>query len=315
MFSLGALDLLIGLVFVYLLLSTLCTTFNEWIAGLRDYRAKTLETSIQTILGALAESFWRHSLIHNLKNGTTKPSYVPSHLFARAVLELTDGKQDSDIAKAVGRLRGNKPANDPEAIREVAVWFDEMMDHFSGGYRRKMQKVTFATALLFAVAVNADTIQIVQTLWSNPTVRAALVAEAEARVQKGEPLNVEYQDPNSPEPSDPIIVPPARPSPLELTETEKELLAGLIGWSGDRVRAERIRLERKLDDSWGTRFDIWTRDILPEHLLGWVLTGVAVSLGAPFWFDALNKLMNIRMAGRKPERAPVDGKPASAAGV
>jgi hypothetical protein len=35
-------------------------------------------------------------------------------------------------------------------------------------------------------------------------------------------------------------------------------------------------------------------------LFGWLVTAVAVSLGAPFWFDLLNSFMNIRMAGTRP---------------
>jgi hypothetical protein len=36
-------------------------------------------------------------------------------------------------------------------------------------------------------------------------------------------------------------------------------------------------------------------------VLGWVITGIAVTLGAPFWFDVLNKVSNLRSAGRKPD--------------
>ena len=49
------------------------------------------------------------------------------------------------------------------------------------------------------------------------------------------------------------------------------------------------------------------------RLLGCVLSAVAISLGAPFWFDLLNKLMNIRNAGKKPAKAdsqPDDRPPA-----
>jgi hypothetical protein len=38
-----------------------------------------------------------------------------------------------------------------------------------------------------------------------------------------------------------------------------------------------------------------------SRVLGWCLTIAAVSLGAPFWFDVLNKFMNFRGAGRIPE--------------
>lgn len=39
-------------------------------------------------------------------------------------------------------------------------------------------------------------------------------------------------------------------------------------------------------------------------LVGLILTAIAVSLGAPFWFDMLNKIINIRSAGRAPDERP-----------
>jgi hypothetical protein len=48
------------------------------------------------------------------------------------------------------------------------------------------------------------------------------------------------------------------------------------------------------------------RTVVPDHLLGWFLTGVAVSLGAPFWFDTLNRFMNIRATGTAPNEKGQD---------
>jgi hypothetical protein len=39
-------------------------------------------------------------------------------------------------------------------------------------------------------------------------------------------------------------------------------------------------------------------------LLGLLLTSIAVSLGAPFWFGVLNKIVNIRAAGPSPAEVP-----------
>jgi hypothetical protein len=36
-------------------------------------------------------------------------------------------------------------------------------------------------------------------------------------------------------------------------------------------------------------------------VIGWLITGIAVTLGAPFWFDVLNKFSNLRAAGRRPD--------------
>jgi hypothetical protein len=42
-----------------------------------------------------------------------------------------------------------------------------------------------------------------------------------------------------------------------------------------------------------------------EAILGWLLTAIAVSLGAPFWFDILNKTLklNARLSGEKPAKS------------
>ncbi|MCW2525306.1 MAG: hypothetical protein JWM76_166, partial [Pseudonocardiales bacterium] len=35
-------------------------------------------------------------------------------------------------------------------------------------------------------------------------------------------------------------------------------------------------------------------------IVGWLVTAFAVSFGAPFWFEALSKLGNLRNTGTKP---------------
>lgn len=40
-----------------------------------------------------------------------------------------------------------------------------------------------------------------------------------------------------------------------------------------------------------------------EVLIGWILTAIAISLGAPFWFDILNKFMVIRSTVKPQEKS------------
>jgi hypothetical protein len=49
---------------------------------------------------------------------------------------------------------------------------------------------------------------------------------------------------------------------------------------------------------------------IDQALLGWLMTALAVSLGAPFWFDALQTFLNVRGTGPKPD----DSAPAPPAG-
>jgi hypothetical protein len=43
------------------------------------------------------------------------------------------------------------------------------------------------------------------------------------------------------------------------------------------------------------------------HFLGWLLTALAISLGAPFWFDLLNKLIVVRSTVKPKEKSPDEG--------
>lgn len=45
-------------------------------------------------------------------------------------------------------------------------------------------------------------------------------------------------------------------------------------------------------------FLLWLR--IP---LGWIVSGLAISMGASFWFDLLGKLVNVRNAGKRPDPA------------
>jgi hypothetical protein len=72
-----------------------------------------------------------------------------------------------------------------------------------------------------------------------------------------------------------------------LSPDEKAALGSLLGWTRD-------------DLSRLSKVDPWK---ILSMIFGWLLTVIAVSMGAPFWFDLLNKLMNIRNAGGKPEKA------------
>jgi hypothetical protein len=42
-------------------------------------------------------------------------------------------------------------------------------------------------------------------------------------------------------------------------------------------------------------------------LLGWLLTILAISLGAPFWFDTLSRLSRLRSSGKPETPLPASG--------
>jgi hypothetical protein len=305
------LEVVIGIMFVYLLLAIICTTLNEWLAGLLKARSKNLKTAIEQLLDdqpgqgiAATDWFMKEFYAHPLVQGMTSPkkggkasfpSYLPGRTFRTAVLDIATAGQrgpmsiesleagvkqlpDGDVKKALEALWRAADGDVEKFKKDIEGWFDDTMDRVSGWYKRKTQVSTVILAILLTALSNADTLRIGKILWNNPTVRAQAVEQAKGRVESNETKDlVEYKDNDA-------LKPTAR-----ISQAESETLDQLIGWKpGDW----------QLNGAW------WPR------LFGWFLTIVAISLGAPFWFDLLNKFMNVRNAGRPPsESAKAPQKP------
>ncbi len=310
LFNSTVLEWAIGLVFVYLLLAIICTTVNEWIAGLTSARAKTLMQAIEQLLDnqntsdptrSFLEHFYAHPLITGvLKPGTgpledRHPSYLTASTFATVVMDLATSTQpgsisfadlekgvmglpDGDVKTALAALIQTAHGDLNRAQRNIEQWFDHSMQRVSGWYKKRVQIVTVCVAAALTIITNADTIRIGQILWTNGTVRSTIVAKAEKRAESGTSgATVEYPDKNNP------LKPVFKPSKDEL-----DALQFVLGWS-------------KVDL---TSWEGWV-----SRLFGWILSIAAVSLGAPFWFDLLSKLVNIRNAGQKPDHSDTRSAP------
>lgn len=88
------------------------------------------------------------------------------------------------------------------------------------------------------------------------------------------------------------------PSCKYLTNEQQLLALGLpVGWDSPDDP------QRKWPGTNFTKPGGWW-DQLKWHWLGWLLTALAISLGAPFWFDLLNKFIVIRSAVKPQEKSP-----------
>jgi hypothetical protein len=296
MFNSTILDVVIGLIFVYLLLAIICSTINEWIASKLELRAKNLRAAIGQLLdcqsgsgdaGADAnwflEKFYKHPLIAGMHDQREKtiahPSYLPSRAFATAVMDIvtpaTQGAlnfdqleagimqlPEGDVRKALLAVIQNADRDIKKAQKNIETWFDDTMERVGGWYKSKMQLWTVLVAACLTFAANADTLRMTHILWINPTQRSQIVESAKVRI--GDSTG----------------------AATAATKHELSELDDLIGWGKETYRRSE---------------NYWIN--LLFRILGWFLTIVAVSLGAPFWFDLLNKIVNLRNAGRKPETA------------
>lgn len=324
MFSTPILDVAIGLSLFYLLLGLICTTVNEMIAGWRNTRAKFLELGIERLLGGdpdLKKAFFEHPLISSLADDNqARPSYIPAERFAKALLDILSGDNKlTDVAAVrAGLAKIGNPAlqrsltalidtvkDDSAALsKEMQRWFDHNMDRVSGWYKRNAQRNTLILASVVTLVVNADTVWVARTLWTNPAVRAALVEQAQTRGAMARPEElpaVNYDNAEDATASTPVA---AASSAEGLSSDELKLLGDLTGWDTDwKTLGKAKGLPSQAEAALG---------ILGNHIVGWLITALAVSLGAPFWFDTLGRFINLRNAGKPP--ADSRGQPAPAAG-
>ena len=301
MFDVVALEVVIGLVFLYFILSLVCSAINEFIASMFRWRAQLLREGIENLLSGtddrragerLARQLYDHPLIQGLVRpgwgGRSRwPSYVPSRTFVAALIDVGRKAADTDDVEAAIRAVPNvnlssallalyeRAGRDVTKFQAIAEeWYDDAMERVSGWYRRRVQIWLAAIATALTLFLNADTLQVARHLWSDDAVREAVVAtaSAEAREQREQP----------------------DVSEVAKTVDELEELEVPLGWS---VRDDPTpetpdprRLVKPWDD-WGWFFG---------KLLGLVLTVAALTLGAPFWFDVLSKVARLRATGAPP---------------
>src|SRR5574342_380419 len=96
------LEVAIGMIFMWLILSIATMSVQEWIASYLRWRSKDLETAIRRLLGdqVWAEQLYMHPLIQGLsKKMGVRPSYIPADKFALALYDLvmTAGTEQSFI--------------------------------------------------------------------------------------------------------------------------------------------------------------------------------------------------------------------------
>lgn len=258
-----------------------------------------------------------------------------------AALQTAQALAAESSASNVRRALENLPASDMQQIllnlfdeaegdytkfkANVESWYDMIMDRVSGWYKRRTAWVTLVLGAIIAVTINVDAVLIMRRLSVDPALRQALVADSRS-FAANPPVPVEAALPvTDPSPSsnpgmtalDRLPAPRAAApfsDPVASYNFVYQRLDGLslpIGWStapgvpasNDPAVAERrVRPDfRALLGLEKTAWDQLGQTVL-FHLVGWLLTAVSASLGAPFWFDLLGKLMNIRQAGARPKK-------------
>ena len=340
--SSAILDVAIGIAFVYLFLSLICSVVNEGIAAVLSLRSKNLVAGIDSLLSGsklpdgrpVVELLYSHGLIRGLYKDppadviakaraaspvgklqdhaealvekaetlgnqlhipvlgmvrqwffVNLPAYIPSPVFATALIDIisppdpTRARDLNDVRVAIDKLPpgpvrqalmslvADTQKDLSEFQDKVEGWFNDSMDRASGWYKHRAQNILLCIALVLTVLLNVDTIKLAQSLWSNPVERQATVDLAQKYVDQNKAL-LQNQEQLRQQAGDLSKLGQAMPFPF--------------GWH------ERPPLQSLF----------WL-----ETMTGWLITTLALSLGAPFWFDTLNKFMVVRSTVKPKEKS------------
>jgi hypothetical protein len=300
----AALDVALGLIFVFLVLSLVCSAIMETLSSVLAWRAAYLKKGLESLLDEdLMNQVFDHPLVNPLVRPARElsprlasipvvrrtvgwwrreryPSYLPSRTVISALLDLDVEARAREAARTVDdavaavpnervrvalttlwrdvKERVDEKEDRLAAFKKAAeTWYDDTMARVSGWYRRRVQLVLWCIALTLAVLLNVDSVNLARVFWSDETVRAAVVAQAERTAEQGEGEAVSQQ--------------------LEALEVP-------LGWSFDGGAQD-------LPGGWQS----WLAKVI-----GILLTSAAISLGAPFWFDLLGKVARLRSSGSPP---------------
>lgn len=170
-----------------------------------------------------------------------------------------------------------RDSNESEENFQVLLedWFNQSMDRVKGWYKKRISRLTFFVGFCVAVSFNLDTIDIVKTLQKDTAIREALIVQVDAYAKKN-------------------------PESTTIDSLKSSAMTAFTGIN-DVLASGKPRLDNKGCKGKGLAF------------LGWLITALAISLGAPFWFDLLNKLINLRTSLKnknetKESSEPITGK-------
>ena len=149
------------------------------------------------------------------------------------------------------------------------------MERAGGVYKRNAKGVAIIIGITLAITANADTFHIINRLSKDSLLREIIIDKAVQVVPQGSnSSDINKIDPNE-----------------ILKEVELP-----IGWTSSNLKQQINSTKYRVNG-------LPVFSVL-SMIAGWFVSGIAIAMGAPFWFDLLGKVMNVRNAGKKGKQAP-----------
>ena len=315
----AVLNVAVGLIFLYSILSLMASQIQELISTFLGWRAKHLKEAIANIFGEnsegkLTQKFFEHPLIQSLKQTTSKNSnktrinYIHSKKFSNVFIEIIKDLADSNgksidplsediknlampekfktklinAAKEVKSEAQETNTKIEELQQEIEEWFNSEMEMVSVIYKQNAKRIAIAVAITLVVVLNVDTVHIVNSLFKAQTLSSTIDPIAEQLVASHSQDFLCLQTPEN-------QVDKASCFTNMKSDIDNIFFNNVfelpIGWN--------------LSEPFNKQFNPLKLQNVVKVITGWLLSALAISLGAPFWFDMLRQVINISESEKK----------------
>jgi hypothetical protein len=217
----------------------------------------------------------------------------PLNNIREGLKRLPEGHTKETLLVLVDKTRREVTAieHQAEAFRKnLEDWFNQAMERVGGWYKRWTQRVLLGLATLVVIASNADTVMLIERLSKDNVLRASLIAAAQETVKTRSVVQRTEQPADGTAPTSPSDAKSVTPDLRTVLETAENVKLP-VGWSTDPNDPGYFPMPHLSWEYAGWAF---------YKAFGLLISVLAVSLGAPFWFDTLSKVVNLRSAGTPP---------------
>ncbi|WP_147313850.1 hypothetical protein [Deminuibacter soli] len=218
---------------------------------------------------------------------------------------------------------------------EIQQWYNDQMERTSGWYKTWMRHRIFYIALLVALVLNVDSIHLFQTLYRSPDLRNKLEPIAESMAQRyseaktdtslaaldraykaiqapGQNTDSSFQrmlDKYNNVLHNQRSVIDTLFSHIDTTKHLQQVLVQIdslstiglpLGWRGSMAPLSWFNYKTPADKTYFEEHKVWSFTNFFLYVAGIFITSFSLTAGAPFWFDLLLRVVNIRRSGAKP---------------
>ncbi len=255
------------------------------------------------------------------------PADAEGDLFVKVKAGLTTFKTtNGNIGKIIEDLV-NTSINIQDLQRKIEGWFNSYMQRVTGWYESHILVSLRIIAVALAIGFNLNVIKLSKAIYTNAELRASMVAVAGNLVDHPEIVNG-YLDSafakrkkNADAYFSSQVSGADSSNTARIQENNRKWADSIAGIAADYTRQSRRQIDTLLRTLSSTGLPIgWSKAVFKADLcgedtcdtvwkwlfalLGWLITAGCISMGAPFWFDMLMRLVNIRRAGTKPGERP-----------